>query len=185
MNKKSIAVATMVLLLGIGGPMRRAHAQGNSSPKAAPVGTVQAGHSYRLDYTLTESDEGKKIDTRQYALELGPWHDNQRSSGRIQIGTRIPASTKTDGTTQYLDVGTTITGNLSLADGAMTLDSYCEVTSVAPGQDNNGTGRPVLRTLTISNNTPVTQGKPMLVGIAEDPTSNHRFQLDVTVTELN
>ncbi len=36
----------------------------------------------------------------------------------------------------------------------------------------------------MNNVTPLVEGKPLLVGTADDPNSNREFQLEVTVTEL-
>jgi hypothetical protein len=163
----------------------RGSAQETAAPKAVSTQQAQTPpHTYRLDYVLAELEDGKKIDGRQYSFNLGgenspagrPW------IGRIQIGTRVPVGTKADGTTQYLDVGTTITASVSTRDGAGELDTSCDVTSVAPDEAKID-GRPILRTLAIMGHTPIVEGKPMLVGIADDPNSKREFQLEVTVTQ--
>lgn len=141
-------------------------------------------HSYRLDYTLTELEGGKKIDSRQYSVSVGGGSRNERPwPGQVQIGTRVPVSTNTDGSTQYVDVGTRIHSYISMRDGAQVLNTNCDVSSMAPDQAKES-GRPILRTLTIANETPVVLGKAVMVGTADDPNSARQFQLEITVTEI-
>jgi len=161
------------------------HVGGQEVNAARQQGSPQAqvnAHAYRLDYTLTESENGKKIDSRHYSINLGGDSQTQRSFGQVQIGTRVPIDSKADGTVQYIDVGTKITGSLYLRGGIEVLDTSCDVSSVVP--DQGKTDRPVLRTLQINNDTPLMEGKSVLVGTVDDPNSNREFQLDVTVTEL-
>jgi hypothetical protein len=43
---------------------------------------------------------------------------------------------------------------------------------------------PVLRQLRISGATIVTTGKPIVIGVVDDPNSKRQFQLEVTATKL-
>jgi|SRR5690242_11864517 len=160
-------------------------AQDAGSAKTLPAAQTQLPpHSFKLDYTLTEMQDGKKINSRQYTLNLGGGGANgQLWQGQLSVGTRVPVSTDTQGTAQYLDVGTKINSSMQLRGGGEVLDTYCDVTSLVPDEAKID-GRPILRTLTIHNSMPIAETKSMLVGTADDPNSNHEFQLDVTVTEL-
>lgn len=142
-------------------------------------------HSYRLDYTLTESENGKKIDSRRYSINVGGEGQTQRSIGHVEIGNKVPIETKSDGSaqSQYVDVGTKITGTLYMRGEIEVLDTSCDVSSVAPEQTSTNVG-PVLRTLQMNNVMPLVEGKSLLVGTADDPNSNREFQLEVTVTQL-
>ncbi|HKQ85441.1 MAG TPA: hypothetical protein VJS43_01595 [Candidatus Acidoferrales bacterium] len=179
----SVAAIAVALVIGIAGTSAPAQDATSSKTASAPQAEMPP-HAFRLDYTLTETEGGKKIDSRQYSLNVGGGGQNGRPwVSQLQIGNRVPAGTKTDGTAQYLDVGTRINGSISIRDGARVLDTYCDVTSVVPDEAKVD-GRPVLRTLTISNSAPIAEGKSMLVGVADDPNSNREFRLEVTVTEL-
>jgi hypothetical protein len=166
--------------------MAPAHAQ-DAAPRAAEATrqTSPPPHSYRLDYALTELEDGKKVDSRQYSISVGggtpsaqPWQ------GVVQIGTRIPVVMKSDGSIQYVDAGTKIVGFISTRDGAQVLRTNCDVSSVAPDEAKVDS-RPILRTLTIVNEAPVALGKAVIVGAADDPNSKRKFELEVTVTEIN
>jgi hypothetical protein len=185
MIKKAPLLASIAALFFCVAIASAAPPQETGSPKAEATTQAQTPpRSYRLDYTLTESEDGKKIDSRQYSISVGggtasgrPWQ------GQVQIGTRVPVVLKSDGTIEYVDVGTKINGFISMRDGAHVLDTDCDVSSVAPDEAKVD-GRPILRTLMIRNETPVVIGKAMMVGTAEDPNSKRKFQLEITVTEI-
>ncbi len=171
-----LATAFAMMVLVAGGMAADPMAQDGNTQQ------TQIATPYRLEFLLTETDSGKKIDSRRYTLALSPPAQGQEvRQGRLQIGTRVPISTKTDGTTQYIDAGTSINTFLMFRNGVLTMNATCDVTSVAKEQPPNP---PILRTLTISNSVVVIEGRPMLVGTADDPDSNREFQLEVTVTEL-
>jgi hypothetical protein len=185
MIKKAPLAASIAALLFCVAIASAAPAQDAARPKAEATPQAQTPpRSYRLDYTLTESEDGKKIDSRQYSIGTGGGTQSGRSwLGQVKIGTRVPVVMKSDGTIEYVDVGTKINGSIIMRDDAQVLHTDCDVSSVAPDEAKVD-GRPILRTLTISNETPIVVGKAMVVGTAEDPNSKRKFQLEVTVTEI-
>jgi len=184
MKKTSLAAASIAALFFC--VAIASGAQDAAPPKAEATPQAQTPpHSYRLDYTLIELEDGKKIDSRQYSISLGGGTQSGRPwTGQVEIGTRVPVVMKSDGSIQYVDVGTKIVGFISMRDGAQLLDTSCDVSSTA-ADDAKVDGRPILRTLAIKNQTPIVVGKVVTVGTADDPNSKRRFELDVTVTEIN
>jgi hypothetical protein len=184
MIKKGPLAAASIAALFLCVAIASARAQDATPPKAETTPQAQTPpRSYRLDYTLTELEDGKKIDSRQYSISVGGGTPSGRPwQGRVQIGTRVPVDMKSDGT-QYVDVGTKISGLISMRDGAQVLDTDCDVSSVALDEAKVD-GRPILRELIIRNEAPVTVGKAVTVGTADDPNSKRKFQLEVTVTEI-
>jgi hypothetical protein len=149
----------------------------DATPTAPPDATTPM-HNYRADYSLIESENAKRIDLRQYSMNLS---NNGRSM--VQIGTKVPVQTKADGTLQYLDAGTEIISRLIDHPNGLVLDVTGNVTSVV-GDAAPQTDRPVFRTFVIANDIVVVPGRTMVVGVADDPDSKRQFELDVTVTEL-
>lgn len=185
MSKRNV-VRLLVLFLVTGATSLRVQGQvvQGQEPKPASANQAQSSnHVYRLDYALSETEGGKQIDTRRYQVTVGGADQSLFMQGRVEIGTRVPTGAKTDGTVQYLDVGTSIMSVLRSHNDLLDLNTNCSVTSVAPDDAKVG-GQPLLRTLTIANDTPLVVGKAVLVGTADDPNSNREFQLEVTVTEL-
>lgn len=174
MLKRNLSIAAFCFICLLGS----ASAQETSSGKATPPDVTTPMHNYRADYSLIESEDGKKIDSRRYSVNL-----SKDGRSMVQIGTKVPVETKSDGTLQYLDADTTIVSRLIDHPNGLVLDVSCNVTSVA-NDGTSPTNRPVFRTLVISNDVVVTPGKNMIVGIGDDPDSKRQFELDVTVTEL-
>jgi len=155
-----------------------ASAQDGPPPSVEAIPQAQTSpHSYRLDYTLTELEDGKKIDVRQYSISVAG------GIGQVKIDTKVPAGVNSDGGNQYLDVGTSIKCFVRMRDGAPALDTDLGVSSVVP-DEGKVNGRPILRTFTISSQTPVVVGKGVMVGTVDDPNSKRKFQLEVMAAEI-
>jgi hypothetical protein len=178
MFTRNLSMAAIFVALLAGGGSTGVSAQETSAGKPAAPDVTTPMHNYRADYSLIESEDGKKVDSRQYSLNL-----SKDGRSMVQIGTKVPAGSKADGTLQYLDANTEINGRLIDHPNGLVLDVSCNVTSVASDQATR-VDRPLLRTFVIANDIVVTPGKSMVVGIADDPDSKRQFELDVTVTEL-
>jgi hypothetical protein len=135
-------------------------------------------NAYRLDFLVNEVEDGKKINSRQYSMNL-----NSGDFGQVKIGTRVAVEAK-QGEFQYLDVGTSIKARGREQDNSLLLDFWCDISNFAlPGQENSNT-HPALRQLQINGNTIVLLGKSMVVGSVDDPNSKREFQLEVTASRL-
>jgi len=135
--------------------------------------------AYRLDFSLHELEDGKKINSRQYSMSLiqgVQWQD-------LKIGTRVPVEMK-QGEIQYLDVGTNISARLQEIRSVLDLEVRADLSNFAAPDQASKTTMPVLRQLRISGATIVTVAKPIVIGVVDDPNSKRQFQLDVTVTKL-
>jgi hypothetical protein len=136
-------------------------------------------HAYRVDFSLNELEDGKKINTRQYSL-----NGNSDDSNEMKIGTRVPVEPK-EGEFQYIDVGTTIWCQIRERSDGIALIVRAENSNFAiPEQGAGHDARPVIRQLKISGSTLAMLGKPVVVGSMDDPNSKRQFQLEVTVTKL-
>src|SRR6266576_5731174 len=69
MFKKIVVAVALVASLTLGPAAIRVRAQ-DSAPAKSAAETGEPGHSYRLDFTLNEIEDGKKINSRQYAMNL-------------------------------------------------------------------------------------------------------------------
>jgi hypothetical protein len=174
---KKVAITAALILALMAGSSRVAGAQQADSEKSPKAERVL--NAYRLDFSVNELEDGKKINSRQYALNL-----NTDSGNELKIGTRVPVESK-PGEFQYLDVGTSIWSNLQERGGAIDLSVRAEISNFALPEQNQGRdGRPVLRQFKINAGTVAVLGKPMVIGSVDDPNSKRQFQLEVTVTRL-
>ena len=146
---------------------------------AAAAERARPVHAYRLDFSVNELEDGKKINSRQYSLNL-----NADDANEIKIGTRVPIDAG-QGTFQYLDVGTSIWARIGERSDGVALSVRAENSNLAvPTQGQLLAERPVIRQLKINASTLALLGKPMIVGSVDDPNSKRQFQLEVTVTNL-
>ncbi|HEY6337438.1 MAG TPA: hypothetical protein VIW68_02990 [Candidatus Sulfotelmatobacter sp.] len=178
-NKIAVGAALLLVVLPAGA-FQKTQGQEAGAAKAAPE-AARPENAYRLDFSVNELEDGKKINTRQYSMNL-----NSNYSNEVKIGTRVPVETGKEGEFQYLDVGTNIWSRLDDRSGQVDLEVRAEISNFAlPDQGQQGqSSRPVIRQLKISGGTLATLGKPMVVGSVDDPNSKRQFQLEVTVTKL-
>jgi hypothetical protein len=193
MSKKIVLWSAVILGLVFCGGTRTGRAQETGSSKAAAQTEPSADakqkaaeqrppeEAYHLDFSVNELEDGKKINSRQYSLNV----NTNDGGSEIRIGTRVPVEAK-EGEFQYLDVGTNINARISEQRGQMALTVRAEISNFAmpeQGQEKHDS-RPVLRELKISGSTLLPLGKPMIIGSVDDPSSKRQFQLEVTVTKL-
>ena len=179
MFKKMVVAGALIwaLMAGAAGP---GSAQDSNAPKAAPEAekAEKTVNAYRLDFSVNEFEDGKKINTRQYSMNL-----NAGDSNEIKIGTRVPVESK-QGEFTYLDVGTSIWCRLEERANGLPISVRAEISNFAMPDQQGQQARPVLRQLSIKASTVAQLGKPMVVGSVDDPNSKRMFQLEVTVTKL-
>jgi hypothetical protein len=185
--RKIIAVSLLVVTMALCSGVKLAQAQDDQKPV----------HAYRLDFSLNELEGEKKINTRHYSINLNVPGDRQD----IKIGTRVPVASGSfpasvpSGSTvsplittqfQYLDVGTHISCSLKEHGDELELHAESEISNIddEPVREKYGVSDPVIRQIKISGSTVVVPGKAIVIGSADDPTSNRQFQLEVTVTKL-
>lgn len=179
---KTKLVAVLVLAMTMPA-FQSALAQDSGASKKAPEAEKMPG-AYRLDFLVSELDDGKKINTRQYSMDL-----KSPDSNEIKIGTRVPVDTK-EGEFQYLDVGTNVWCRLqdqqdepSLGNTSVMLKVRAELSNFAM-PDETTSKRPTIRQMKMESSTIAVVGKPLVIATADDPNSKRQFQLEVTVTKL-
>lgn len=176
-------VGALIMIVMLVPAVIPATGQDATAPKRA-ADPSEPGHSYRLDFTISELEDGKKINSRQYSMSL-----NGNDQNEIKIGTRVPVEVK-QGEIQYLDVGTTIWSRLrdradvSWLSNDVMLNVRSDLSNFAiPDQQTQGM-RPTIRQIKIDSSVIATPGKQMVVGSADDPNSKRQFQLEVIVNRL-
>ena len=144
----------------------RSWAQDSSA--ARPPAAQATG--YRLDFSINEMEDGKKINARHYSMNL----TDDDASKELKIGTRVPVEPE-PGKFQYVDVGTYISAKMYLNHNSFSLDVKVEISSLAsPDQATRGQ-RPLVRQMMISGGTLVVSDKPIIIGSVDDPNSKRRI----------
>jgi hypothetical protein len=178
----------MVLGIAICSAAARARAQDATTSGAVSDKAGKVLTAFRLDFAMSESEDGKKINTRHYSMNLVPGY---APSNEIKIGTRVPVESK-QGEMQYIDVGTNIWSRMTPQGDSFQLEVRADLSNIAPTaeQENRPSpgplvaNAPLVRQVRINASTVATPGKPTVIGAVEDPNSKRQFQLEVTVTQL-
>src|SRR5262249_17227545 len=126
--------------------------------------------AYRLEFSLYELEDGKKINNRQYSMNIVEGIQFQD----IKIGTRFPVEMK-QGEVQYLDVGTSISARVQEAKSGINLEVRADLSNFAIPDQAAKSSLPLLRQLRISGATIVTSAKPIVLGVVDDPNSKRQF----------
>jgi hypothetical protein len=161
------------------------HAQEEGQPGTADTKgkAVRPVHAYRLDFSISELQDAKKINSRRYSINL-----NSGDRDQIKIGTRVPIVTQAIADKpdlsqfQYLDVGTNINCKLEERGDGLSLEVRADFDSL--GENEQRIHQPIIRQVSISGSTLADVGKPVVIGSADDPSSTRTFQLEATVTKL-
>jgi hypothetical protein len=171
-----------------GSSLQSLHAQAETKAaaeegKAKSTSPVKPVHAYRVDFSITELAEGKKVNMRHYSMvaNSGPWSS-------LKIGTRVPVATGSTGSGsptqfQYLDVGTNLDCEVNEQGEDLSLDVRSEFTNLS-GAEEQHSPQPIIRQIQINGRTITSPGKSALIGAVDDPTSNRQYQLEAVVTKL-
>jgi len=144
--------------------------------ESGPRTTNPPRHFYRLGYVLKESDEGKVLSQRTFALSGST---GERYSSRMRAGSRFPV--RDADKTNYVDVGVNIDNHLEEVPEGLAMELTAEISSAGTEATTSG-GAPVIRQLRTNAQAVVVLHKPTILFTIDDPGSHHRFELEVTAT---
>ena len=145
--------------------------------------------TYRLTFTLTDSDGGKRVGSQHFSLDAVAGQETYLKQGTkipVVTGTFSSADSKTGVGVQtqdtYLDVGMNIDVTVNeLAHGAV-LRSKIEQSSVDPATAANQD--PIVRQSVISGVSTVMLDKPQQLGSLDIPNTTHKLDIEVLVEQL-
>lgn len=181
----------LILILGIVVWSLNVVAQeAGEKPKSAPqeakatLPTSRALNSfYRMDYVISELENGKAVNRRTYTLSI---NDSGRSES-LRIGNRVPISTGIGAQFNYMDVGVNIDAKIMGRDqNDSFVNTALDLSTIATSEQSNQASaeHPLLRSWKMSVDVPLEVGKQMLLGSSEELTANHRFELELKITRI-
>jgi type II secretory pathway component GspD/PulD (secretin) len=141
--------------------------------------------TYRLTYTITEVDDGKRVGTQHYSMVLV---SSQRTT--MKQGSKIPVATGTvtengSPATQtqftYLDVGLNFDATLDESVNGVRLRSKAEQSSLGSDKLIAGISEPVVRQAVLEGTSILTPGKPLILGSLDIPDSTRRLDIEVVM----
>jgi type II secretory pathway component GspD/PulD (secretin) len=151
--------------------------------------------TYRLTYTVTEVDAGKRVGTQHFAMVTALGQNIQLKQGsKVPVATGSynatattgdhpsPAGVQTQNT--YIDVGMSFDATLSaMGDGAM-LKSDVDQSSLAPETSGVGPQDPIVRQTELRGVYYLTAGKPLVIGSLDIPGTTRRLDIEVLMEPL-
>lgn len=148
--------------------------------------------TYRLTYTLTEEDGGKRVGTQHYSMIVVA---GQKTS--LKQGSKVPIATGSYNTgssanagsaapgvqTQftYLDIGMNFSASVDEVQRGAHLQSRVEQSSI--GEEKSGTVEqdPVVRQTVLESNSFLTLGKPLILGTVDVPGTTRRVDIEAVL----
>ncbi len=176
---KILAITVALAFSGFG-------AWAQTAPATANPNTSQnAPKTYRLTYTLTETDGTKRIGTQHFAMIV--------VTGRktvLKQGSKVPIATgaynadtpRMDTQFQYVDVGVHIEASLEESVDGVKLDTRVDYSSLAEEKSGVGAQNPIIRETSVEGTSILTPGKPLMLGSMDIQGGTRHLDVDV-VTE--
>jgi hypothetical protein len=136
--------------------------------------------SYRLTYTITETDGGKLVGTQHFSLVVGSGAKTEFKEGnRVPIVTGSSDAGGQKSQVQYVDVGLSIEASLA----GPTLHTMIEKSSLSEEKSSMGAQDPVIRQTKLDETSTLVEGKSLTLGTLDIPGSTRHREIEV-VSEL-
>ena len=138
--------------------------------------------TYRLTYTITETDNGKLVAARHFSLIVVSGQRTVLKQGsRVPIvtGTTESGSSTQSSQVQYVDVGTSIEASMEAYSDCLRLQTKVEQSSLAEEKSGIGAQDPVIRQSTLDGTTTLVEGKPLVLGSLDVPGSTRKLKIEV------
>jgi len=146
--------------------------------------------TYRLTYTLTDVDAGKRIGTQHFSMVVVT---GQRTT--LKQGSKVPVATgsyssgaaTTNGTeTQftYLDVGMNFSAQLDEIEHGARLYSKVEQSSLGDDKNIANVQEPVVRQTVIEGTSFLTLNKPLILGSVDILGSTRHIDIEVVMEQV-
>jgi type II secretory pathway component GspD/PulD (secretin) len=135
---------------------------------------------YRLTYTITDFDGGKRIGSQEFTLLVV---SGERST--FKQGSRVPIVTgTTDGQpqgtqVQYQDVGLSIEARVNGSPDALDLHTKIEQSSLAEEKPVASAQDPVVRQTALDESSVLSLGKPLVLGSLDLPGTQRSQEIEV------
>lgn len=138
--------------------------------------------TYRLSYTITELDAGKRIGTQHFSMVVV---SGQRTT--LKQGSKVPVATGSyttgNATSQtqftYLDVGINLDASIDDSTNGLRLKSKVEQSSIADSTLIADVREPIIRQNVLEGVSLLTLGKPLVLGGIDIPGSTRHLDIDV------
>jgi type II secretory pathway component GspD/PulD (secretin) len=143
--------------------------------------------AYRLIYTVSESDAGKRVGTQHYSMIVAAGQRTTLKEGSkvpIMTGSFAANSSGTQTQMTYLDVGMNFDATLDEFANGVRLRSKVEQLSVAEQTSGVGAQDPVIRQSALEGTSFLALGKPLVLGSMDIPGSTRHLDFEVVMEQV-
>jgi type II secretory pathway component GspD/PulD (secretin) len=144
--------------------------------------------SYRLTYTITESDSGKRIGIQHFSLIAV---DGQKTTAKqgskvpIAIGSLGSGTTEPQEQFTYLDVGMSFDVSVDQVANGVKVRSKVEQSSLAEEKSGVGEKDPIVRQTVLEGTYILTDDKPLVLGTIDIPGSTRHQDIEVVAEQMH
>jgi type II secretory pathway component GspD/PulD (secretin) len=142
--------------------------------------------AYRLTYTITETDGGKRVGTQHFTMVVVTGQRTVLKQGdKVPIVTgSITEGSSTKSQVTYLDIGMNFDATLDEFVNGVRLRTKVEQLNVAEERSGVGPQDPVIRQTTLEGTSFLTPGKPLMLGSLDIPESTRHLDVGVVMEEI-
>lgn len=134
-------------------------------------------HTYRLTYTLTEIESGKKVGVQHFSLTAV----SSGQSASLKIGSRVPVMAGSQ--YNYMDVGLNISANVDEHHNGVQLNTDIDQSTL---EDSAKAGLPpIVRQAQLHTSALLQVSKPMQLGSLDIPGSTHHLDVEVVLEKIS
>ena len=142
---------------------------------------------YRLTYTITETDSGKRLSQQRFSLIVASGSKTDFKQGSkvpLVTGSYDTAAPERENTqVQYQDIGFEIEASLEGYVDGVRLSSKIAESNVAEEKSGIGPQDPIFRQTTLEGTSTLAPGKPLILGSLDIPGTTRHQEVEV-VSEL-
>jgi len=143
--------------------------------------------TYRLTYTISEMDGGKRLGSQHYAMVLTSGQRTQMKQGSkvpVVTGTNNKDSGTMESAVSYLDIGMIFDATLEESANGVSLRSKVEQLSLAEEKSGLGVQDPVVRQTSMEGTSFLVPGKPLVLGSVDIPGSTRHLDVEVVMEQV-
>lgn len=147
--------------------------------EAKPPQSVSGNSTYKLDFVLTEMQNGKRINSRAYSMLT-----REGENAKIRLGDRVPVPAS-GGQYQYVEIGTNLDARPAKeVEGGLPLRVLASVESMLPEQQGEKLPVPMVRHLSYEVDAVVPLGRQTLISSADELVGERHLQIEVTAVKV-
>ncbi len=143
--------------------------------------------TYRLTYTISEMDGGKRIGSQHFAMVLTAGQRTMMKQGSkvpVVTGTNNKDSGTMENAVSYLDIGMNFDATLEESANGVSLRSKVEQLSLAEEKSGVGVQDPVFRQTALEGTSFLVPGKPLVLGSVDIPGSTRHLDVEVVMEQV-